>query len=62
MSNDILNFYSKSKDVYPGDGKHEYVENKLNYEELSKIKNWRKYLSNFHEEVFKYDKLVVEYF
>jgi ribA/ribD-fused uncharacterized protein len=52
---DVLNFYSKSKDVYPGDGKHENVINKLDYDKLSKIKNWRKYLSNFHEEIFEYN-------
>lgn len=52
---DKLFFYSQSKDVYPGEGINEIVKDKSQYIELSKIKDWRKILSNFHECKFKYE-------
>jgi ribA/ribD-fused uncharacterized protein len=53
--NDRLYFYSKSKDTVPGKGVHETVKDVTAYENLSKIKDWRKILSNFHTFPFKYD-------
>ena len=53
--NDKLYFYSKSRDVAPGKGTNEVVENVSLYEELTKIKDWRKILSNFHMCPFKYE-------
>lgn len=55
MSSDKLYFYSKSKDVAPGKGTNEYVEEPSKYVDLSTTKDWRKVLSNFHFEPFKYD-------
>lgn len=55
MSCDKLFFFSKSYDYFPGKGANEYVEDSDSYKELSKIKNWRKMLSNFHEYQFEYD-------
>jgi len=55
MTSDKLYFYSKSKDVYPGKGTNEYVEDTIKYSALSKVKDWRKTLSNFHFEPFKYN-------
>jgi predicted NAD-dependent protein-ADP-ribosyltransferase YbiA (DUF1768 family) len=54
---DVLMFFSKSKDVKPGEGKGEHVSNPKMYTELSKIKDWRKILSNFHICEFKYKNL-----
>lgn len=54
-SNDRLYFYSKSKDVAPGKGANEYVENPTEYSHLSTFKDWRKVLSNFHVCPFKYE-------
>jgi predicted NAD-dependent protein-ADP-ribosyltransferase YbiA (DUF1768 family) len=45
---DKLCFYSKSKDMRPGKGAGEIVENHELYFELEKYKDWRKVLSNFH--------------
>ena len=45
---DILCFYSKSKDVYPGNGVREKVNVTGNYMSLSEIPDWRKILSNFY--------------
>ena len=50
---DKLCFYSKSKDCAPGKGVNEVTSKE--YNELSKIKNWRQILSNFHISEFKYD-------
>ena len=52
---DILQFYSKSADKYPGKGNGEYVKNPEDYKELSKIKDWRKMLSNFYVMPFELD-------
>jgi predicted NAD-dependent protein-ADP-ribosyltransferase YbiA (DUF1768 family) len=52
---DKLFFYSKSKDVAVGKGVNEFVSNSGLYEELTKIKDFRKMLSNFHLCPFKYE-------
>ena len=56
MLNDKLYFYSKSKDVAPGKGIYETINDIKDYEELEKIKDWRKILSNFHLYPFQYKK------
>ena len=54
-------FYSKSADAAPGKGGgkgtrfQEQLNSKTDYTELSKIKNWRKALSNFHVAPFILD-------
>jgi ribA/ribD-fused uncharacterized protein len=53
--NDKLFFYSKSRDVAVGKGANEIVADNSLYEELGKIKDWRKTLSNFHMYPFKYE-------
>lgn len=45
---DCFYYYSKSRDVLPGRGANEHVEDMGKYESLSKIKDWRRILSNFH--------------
>ena len=47
-------YYSGSADKLPGKGIQE-IGNPEDYEELAKIKDWRKVLSNFHLYLFKYD-------
>lgn len=54
-SNDKLYFYSKSRDVAAGKGANEIVADSSLYEELGKIKDWRKILSNFHLCKFLYE-------
>lgn len=46
----VFVFYSKSAHKKPGKGQHEKItkEKEIDYKELSKEKNWRKVLSNFH--------------
>lgn len=53
--NDKLYFYSKSRDAHVGKGANEVVADTTLYDDLSKIKNWRKILSNFHVCPFKYE-------
>lgn len=53
-SKDKLYFYSKSRDETPGKGANEHVDILAEYTDLSKIKDWRKVLSNFHVYPFKY--------
>ena len=48
MQQDILAFYSKSRDVHAGKGASECVETPELYSELNSIADWRKVLSNFH--------------
>ena len=50
-----LYFYSKSADKYPGYGTNEYTNNTVKHNELSKIKDWRKILSNFYVSQFKFN-------
>jgi predicted NAD-dependent protein-ADP-ribosyltransferase YbiA (DUF1768 family) len=47
---DKFYFYSKSRDAKPGKGANECVTKE--YEDLEKIKDWRKVLSNFHVSPF----------
>jgi predicted NAD-dependent protein-ADP-ribosyltransferase YbiA (DUF1768 family) len=54
MSADMVYFHSRSKDAIPGKGVHEYAKDENAYEELKKIKDWRKVLSNFHFHPFIY--------
>lgn len=55
VSNDKLYFHSKSKDVEPGKGVNEVVEDIGEYEVLKGIKGWRQVLSNFHWCPFKFE-------
>ena len=55
MQTDKLFYYSGSKNVLPGKGTHEFVNNADDYIELSNIKDWRKVLSNFYEFPFDYN-------
>ena len=52
---DKLCYYSKSKNVATGKGQNEFVNDITIYEELNKIYNWRKILSNFYVEPFTYE-------
>lgn len=51
---DVLYFFSRSLDLIPGKGVHEYVNDISEYEELMKIENWRRILSNFCKCEFEY--------
>lgn len=51
---DKLCYYSKSRHAPVGKGQHEFVENPSLYDELDKIENWRRILSNFYTEPFVY--------
>jgi predicted NAD-dependent protein-ADP-ribosyltransferase YbiA (DUF1768 family) len=48
-------YYSKSADAKPGKGSGEYLNVGDDFTELSKIKNWRKTLSNFYVAPFIID-------
>jgi predicted NAD-dependent protein-ADP-ribosyltransferase YbiA (DUF1768 family) len=52
---DKLIFYSSSKNNEIGKNKNEFINNSEEYQELNKIKNFRRYLSNFHFYEFKYN-------
>lgn len=54
MSHDRLYFYSKSKDVFPGKGTHEFVSDPSQYCDLASIPQWRQVLSNFYVCPFVY--------
>jgi predicted NAD-dependent protein-ADP-ribosyltransferase YbiA (DUF1768 family) len=48
-------FNSKSRDVAPGKGVNESLENPKDFDDLKNIKDWRKILSNFYVERFVYN-------
>ena len=50
-----LFYYSKSRDVAPGKGTNEMLENQDDFQALKNIKDWRKILSNFYVEKFVYN-------
>jgi ribA/ribD-fused uncharacterized protein len=52
---DKLCFYSKSRDVKPGKGTNEFVNDATDYMDLASVKDWRKILSNFHVSPFTYN-------
>jgi ribA/ribD-fused uncharacterized protein len=52
---DKLFFYSKSRNVLPGKGANESVQDINMYPNLCKIKDWRKVLSNFNVHPFEYE-------
>jgi predicted NAD-dependent protein-ADP-ribosyltransferase YbiA (DUF1768 family) len=52
---DKLCYYSNSRNVFVGNGVNEYVKNRLHYEGLDKIANWRRILSNFYVEPFVFE-------
>ena len=54
---DQLFYYSKSKNVLPGLGIHEFINDISQYKPLCKINNFRQILSNFHKLPFIYNKL-----
>jgi predicted NAD-dependent protein-ADP-ribosyltransferase YbiA (DUF1768 family) len=55
MDEDKLIFFSSSKDNKIGKNKNEFINNPDEYLELNKIKNFRRYLSNFDIYEFKYN-------
>ena len=55
MEEDKLFYYSKSANKQAGKGVNEFVSNYNEYDELNKIKDWRKMLSNFYVAEFNYN-------
>lgn len=55
MEEDKLFYYSKSSNKKAGKGVNEFVSNYNEYDELNKIKDWRKMLSNFYVAEFTYN-------
>lgn len=55
---DKLFFYSKSANKPAGKGANEQALNYNTYDELNKIKDWRKILSNFYCHEFTYDNKI----
>jgi ribA/ribD-fused uncharacterized protein len=55
MVEDKLFYYSKSANKQAGKGVNEFVSNYNEYDELNKIKDWRKMLSNFYVAEFNYN-------
>lgn len=47
-------FFSRSANKQPGRGAGEHVSDPLKYGDLSRFRDWRKVLSNFHECVFEH--------
>lgn len=56
-NHDRFMFFSGSKDVAPGKGVDEFVNDPSMYQELAQIKDWRKKLSNFWMQPFEVDDL-----
>jgi predicted NAD-dependent protein-ADP-ribosyltransferase YbiA (DUF1768 family) len=56
VDNVVFQFYSRSQNKAPGKGVGEAIDAKdvKVFEKLRKIKNWRKVLSNFHEDPFEF--------
>lgn len=52
---DKIFFYSRSKDCAPGKGANEVIQDPSAYSELSKDKQFRKVLSNFHVSPFPFE-------
>lgn len=52
---DKFYFFSRSKDVPPGEGTNEYVKDAKLYNRLGQIRNFRRILSNFHVYPFKFE-------
>lgn len=57
MPGDVFCFFSKSKSADPGRGTGESLSSLLRYEDLGRVADWRKVLSNFHVAKFRYDGL-----
>lgn len=55
MEEDKLFYYSKSANKQVGKGVNEFVSDYNEYNELNKIKDWRKMLSNFYVAEFTYN-------
>jgi predicted NAD-dependent protein-ADP-ribosyltransferase YbiA (DUF1768 family) len=55
---DKLCYYSKSKNITVGEGKHEFIRDISTYEELDKISDWRQILSNFYTEPFVFENKI----
>jgi ribA/ribD-fused uncharacterized protein len=55
MEEDKLFYYSNSANKQAGKGVNEFVSNYNDYNELNKIKDWRKMLSNFYVDEFTYN-------
>jgi len=54
-TSDRLFYYSKSRDAKPGKGANEYTTDINRYKKLSDVKDWRKILSNFYVDPFKWN-------
>ena len=52
---DKLFYYSRSADKPVGKGANEVAHIPKDYQELNKIKDWRRVLSNFHKCLFRYE-------
>lgn len=55
MEADRLAYHSKSRDVAPGKGVREHLNNRPIYDGLVKITNWRRFLSPQHEFPFTWN-------
>lgn len=54
VEDDVLVFYAKAKDVYPGKGANEHINQPKDYDALSKIQNWRSQLGPLDVAPFKW--------